>query len=278
MIALYRHLGLALKPSNFTFSFSHLSPSSLHEPRISHSPRGSLSTYFIHSGSSGLSFPAYPITAYTSALALARFILRWISFAVCYILFLVLSFISWHSLLPLPLTLGSCLRYTSYLPLGLDRLVDAFVNDIVVPLFSAVGTMTTADVLNTPLRTILDYVHCTLGTSHYTLGDCSARDVARLLVDPIKRQGEDHVRLGTEITSIRWSTCAVDGKGAFEMIFKEGEAIQVDRVVIATQASSALALLDMLEKIERKADIRRLEEVRSALKQVKYRVSECHRK
>ncbi|ORX41148.1 hypothetical protein BD324DRAFT_648038 [Kockovaella imperatae] len=277
LIALYRHLGLSFTSADFTFSFSRLhAPSPLRS--ASHSNRPTISTYFIHSGSSGLSLPSFPHKAYSSFIALLRHSVRWTIFAVCYICLLVLSFISWHTLLPLPRTLSALLDSISDLPI-LYRIIGEFIHEIFVPIFSAVGTMTCSDVLNTPLDTILAYVHNTFGTSHYALAQHSARDVARLLVEPLRIQGgEDHIRLGAEISAIRMTTKASrddrpspTGDQAFKVSLKEGDEIIVDRIVIATQASAAISLIDMIKGMDSHEDQRRVDLFKSALYRVSYR-------
>lgn len=178
--------------------------------------------------------------------------------------------------------------------------------DVVVPLFSAVGTMTSLDVLEMPLKTVLEYVHSTVGTPHYTLGGCSARDVARLLVRPVEKQGDGYVRLGEEIVSMdvsksaaaaredqpsalsrrsRTSTstssareCGDQSRSEIVVKLKDSGEIPVDKVVIATQASAALSLLGLLRGEDELLvhEQRRTERIKSALRQVEYRVSRPH--
>ncbi|OCF42573.1 hypothetical protein I317_03557 [Kwoniella heveanensis CBS 569] len=277
LLSLYRRLGLPVVSADYTFSFS--------------SP---LSTYFIHSGSSGLSIPSLPSNALSSPFALVHHVLTFLGVAICYLLLLVLSFMAWHDLLPSaisspeltlrgftahlsnflarPITIP-VIRYAPWTPLG--ETFEFFIAQIVLPLFSSVGTMTSADVWNLPVRVILEYVHKTLGTSHYHLArGHSAADVARLLSDPVREQGEGYVRLLTEIMGLKQ-----DEEGGVRVVFRtEGggdDEIMVDRVVLATQASVAHRLLKGFERDLRQAGLekerRRIDRMKQALSSVRYR-------
>ena len=152
--------------------------------------------------------------------------------------------------------------------------------DIVVPLFSAVGTMTSSDVLETPLATILEYVHSTVGTSHMSLGSYSAEDVARMLAGQVKSQHGERkdlrVRLGAEIVSIqsrqKHGECGRDQR-EYCVRLRDGDELRVDKLVVATPATSAIALLEMIGKDGLpKADRDRKDVLTTALRQVEYRV------
>jgi len=141
-----------------------------------------------------------------------------------------------------------------------------FIEDIVLPLFSAVGTMTTTDVLDTPIGSLLDYVHSTIGTSHFTLGPgCSAGTVANVLALSVVKQGPGYLRLGEEVLDMRYES------GGVRMRCRSGD-ISVDQVVIATQASAAMVLLGMLQKSLSGAELKRVSRMRAALTKVEYRV------
>lgn len=263
LIALYRHLGLGLSPATFSFSFASL-PSGR--------PLTADDTYFIHSGASGVSFPSLPAQAWRSPAAFARSVLSLLGVAICYVVLLAISFASWHGLVravtfrELVDTVAARLeRPVPMVRTPLGRVFQRFAADIVLPLYSAVGTMTAEDVWDTRADVLLDYIHAGVGTSHYSLsGGMSARDVARLLAEPVRAQGADHVRLGTGIDGI---TYADDG---LTLSLGEDE-ITVDRVVVATQASAARALLGTLEPSLPKAEARRVKRMRSALAHVHYR-------
>ncbi|KAK8850379.1 hypothetical protein IAR55_004297 [Kwoniella newhampshirensis] len=278
LLSLYMHLGIPVKPTNYAYSFT--SPS--------------LSTYFIHSGSSGYSIPSLPSSAYTSPFAFVRAIGTFLGTALCYILLIALSFMAWHDFLPSPLsspnlTLGDftdhlttflsrpitipIIGYSPWTPLG--DIFRSFIDTIVLPLFSAVGTMTSSDVYSLPARVLLEYVHSTLGTDHYHFANgFSAADVARSLSAPIRGQGDGHVRLNTEITGLEY---AIGGgvRVTLRTGDREEEGLRVDKVVLATQASVAKTLLRGLEASlkdwgEEKEKVR-VGKIRAALEQVQYR-------
>lgn len=283
LIALYRHLGLSLQPESYAFSFSSLVPSAIR------SAVSSRETYFIHAGASGVSLPNVPSAAWSSPSAFARAALRFATVAVCYFVLLVISFFNWHSVLGLlhgkgtyatfrdvvDSVAGTLEQPVRWLPrTGLGDSFKWFAAEIVLPLFSAVGTMTDADVWNTPAVHLLDYIHAGVGTSHYTLGaGRSARDVAQLLSEPVRKQGADHIRLGTAIRAIRYRKTNV-GR-VLVLSLDGGDDLEVDRVVIATPASVARSLLGTLEpslKVQgEKAEARRVARMRSALEDVTYR-------
>ncbi|WVO17571.1 imidazoleglycerol phosphate synthase, cyclase subunit [Cryptococcus depauperatus] len=251
LLALYRHLGLSVVAVSYRFSFS--SPDS---------------TYFIHSGNSGASIPSLPLDASKSVIKFCQALTRLLGVALCYLLLVVLSLMAWHDLLPVcapdttlrqltasvsgflarPVTIPF-IRYTIWTPLG--DTFKTFVETIVLPLFSAVGTMTLDDVWNLSAKVLLEYVHTTLGTLHYLLAEgYTSADVARLLSVPVKGQGIDYIRLDTEVTRLEYAV-----GGGMRVLFrsiKEGasgeeESLRVDRVVLATQASVAKRLLGEVE-------------------------------
>ncbi|CAK9786435.1 FAD/NAD(P)-binding domain-containing protein [Cutaneotrichosporon oleaginosum] len=266
LIALYRHLGLPLSSAAFTFSFASL-------------PSGrdlnADDTYFIHSGASGASLPSMPAQAWRSPVAFVRGFLTLLGVGLCYVVLLTLSFASWHGLLGsityrqlVDAVTARLEQPIAFIPLRtpLGRAFRNFATDIVLPLFSAVGTMTADDVWDTRADVLLDYIHAGVGTSHYTLGGgMSARDVARLLAEPVRAQGEDHVRLGTGIKSITYSD---DG---LTLSLDDDAKLEVDRVVVATQASAARALLSTLEPSLPAAEGKRVARMRQALAHVHYR-------
>lgn len=269
LIALYRHLEIPLSPTHFTFSFSHFHPASIFTP------------YFIHSGASGHSIPSFPSARSTLFSAIT-----WLAYAGCYILLLALSALSFHSLLPCLFsgTWGQMVDQISlflyhpipYIPLytPLGMVWRSFIARIVVPLFSSVGTMPDSDVYGSPAKSILEYIHLTVGTDHYALAKgFSARTIAELLSAPVREQGEGYLRLGSTITSLRH-------EGEQVVLGLEGgeEELNVDRVVLATPASVSSAFLGMMEDcmdnsdagVDERTRIRRMKKV---LSQVRYKVS-----
>lgn len=291
LISLYHHLGLPLIPCDFTFSFSRLKPSPSPEGsgNSSHTKAAAThtaETYFIHTGSSGLSFPSLPSQAFTSPLSFLYHTAHFILFALAYLLYLSICFLVYHSVLPRSRPFSS---YISTLRTRLDHPIpllplpstrigtafSSFAHSIVVPLFSAVGTMSTADVLDMPMGIMADYVHTTVGTRHWRLSaDTGAEEVARRLVRPVAEQGKGYVRLGTEVRGLE---VVQKGGGVKIVLDEKGEDVQVDMVVLATPASIAEQLLGGLLKSARSRGVEgeemdRLIMAREALKAVRHAV------
>lgn len=266
LLALYRHLGFTPKPSAYTFSFAELGQRA----------------YFTYEGASGASIPSLPSGAWRSPLALTRALIELLLAGVCYVLFLALAFAIWHSLLPERLQkapfgavidaaaekIDKPLRLLPRTRLGGP--FRRFVSRLVIPLFSAVGTMTVPDVLAAPAEPLLDYVHAGVGTAHYSLGAISSRDVAMALASP----PDLRLRLGISVDSIRYSA----GKLVLGL---DGREETFDRVVLATEASASLKLLESLEfdmtlagKGRDRGRIRRIQKIRKeVLRSVTYRES-----
>ncbi|WWC72398.1 uncharacterized protein I206_106360 [Kwoniella pini CBS 10737] len=285
LLALYNHLGIPLKTANYKFSFS-----------------SSQSTYFIHSGSSGYSIPSLPSRAWLNIFTLVGDLLTFIGVAICYSIMVLLGLFAWHDLLPrcisrppdltlreftstmssflsCPLTVPIPFRpYPIWTPLG--DIFEFFISRIVLPLFSAVGTMTDADVWSLPVRIILEYMHLTLGTNHYHPAEgFSAADIAEKLAKPVCEQGEDHLKLSTEIIGLEY----ISSHEGIRLTMKDqtgldggrNEELIVDKIILATQASVAKRLLEGLEDSLRSAgrdkEKRKISEMRAALGKVRYR-------
>lgn len=125
-------------------------------------------------------------------------------------------------------------------------------------------------VYKTPVKVLLEYVHKTVGTDHYTPAPGhSARTIAEKLAESVREQGEGYVKLGNAVKGLRYE------RG--EVVVQLGEEeVRVDRVVLATPASAAGHLLGMLEhSIEQagEGELERLKMMKSALKGVRYKVS-----
>ncbi|ODO10425.1 hypothetical protein I350_01020 [Cryptococcus amylolentus CBS 6273] len=291
LISLYTHLQLPIIPQHYTYSFSSES-----------------GTYFIHSGASGWSIPSLPSKAFTGPFNLLRALLNLLGVAISYLLLVVLSFLAWHDILPSQLsspdlTVG---QFTTHLSSFLARPLripfigwspktplgsafESFMRTIVLPLFSAVGTMTHQDVFNLPVRILLEYIHVTLGTAHYRLGKgLSSGDVTARLVGVVEEQGEGYVNVGTEVRGLEYAVgggvrvklrrvvANGDGDGGGNREGRGGvESLRVDKVVLATQASVARPLLEDLEANLKtwgeEKERRRVRRMAEALQSVRYR-------
>lgn len=250
LLALYRHLRIPIIASDFTFSFSSL-------PQVPSQP---IEAHFIHAGSSGLSIPLFPAKTYKSISGLVRAISTFASFALCYVFLLVLAFLSHQGLL---FSYGE--RTLADVKFG--KGFDTFTETVLVPLFSAVGTMSRSDVRSTRISTILSYIHLTVGTSHYRVHDSvGAKGVAEILTVPVRR-----VMLGVEIIGMKATN---DG---ITVLIEDHEAIVVDEIVIATPAGAARALVEMYEGALRgwksaAGELERVRSIKDGLHRVEYRV------
>jgi len=255
LISLYRHLGIPLVPTYFDFSFSTLLPASRRSASspsdTSHRTRSS-HTYFTYAGASGISIPRLPSTSFSSLFALLDGLIHLLYTALCFLGLILLSFLSWHRLFPALLGHGTTLDTLRHRLWPIP--VSAFIDNILVPVFSSVGTMTASDVLQAPLPVLLEYVHAGMGTPHYTLGKgFSAASVAARLVQPVQAQGEQYVKLGHTITRLEHKD------GRVEVGFEQGAGISVDRLVIATQPSAARSLLRLLSPTLNAVEEKRVE-------------------
>ncbi|KAL7422685.1 hypothetical protein Q5752_001976 [Cryptotrichosporon argae] len=272
LLALYAHLGLSIHPTRFAFSFSRPTRDSA---GIAHTRPSPSDAYFIHEGASGLALPSLPSAAYRSPRAFWRALSTLVQFAACYILLVLVAFADHHDVNPY--SRGTLAELVEAVDAQLTRLplvrfagvFPAFVDDVVVPLFSAAGTMTAHDVLSTPACAVLGYIHLTVGTSHYALHDASARDVAALLSAPVDAQGSGYVRVGAAITGLRRRA-----DRSIALCVGDDEVV-VDRVVVATQARAASQLLGSFEPslviAGDKSEGRRVARMRKALGEVEYR-------
>jgi protoporphyrinogen oxidase len=132
------------------------------------------------------------------------------------------------------------------------------------------------EVYRTPVKVLLEYVHKTVGTDHYTPAPGhSARTIAEKLAASVKEQGKGYVRLGNAVKRLKFER----GEVVVQLSSQPGigeEDIRVDRVVLATPASVAGALLGLLEDSIQEAgedEAERLRIIKSALRGVRYKVS-----
>lgn len=226
-----------------------------------------------YTGASGTSFPSVPSHAWSDPMALIRAIVQLLTTGVCFLVLIVTAAASWHGLLSKTRTFREVVESVAstlehplplvYTPLGSS--FRTFASDVLVPLFSSVGTMTAEDLWTTPAHHILEYIHAGMGTSHYSLGKGeSARDVARLLSDPVRAQGDDHIRLGTTIKSI------TQRRGSLVLSLDDDELL-VDKLVLATPASVTRSLLLDLRPSLPPAEAKSLSTTIEALSDIQYR-------
>ncbi|KIP05790.1 hypothetical protein PHLGIDRAFT_128687 [Phlebiopsis gigantea 11061_1 CR5-6] len=192
LISLYQELGVSFREADFSYSFSTLKS-------LANNSTRSTMTNFIYNGASGtkgIGMPssmsskmdgsvtslveAYAVFAF-SALLVGMFYLRLIIFSLP---LHIPEWLSWPlSWTTIPFRLyeiekGMTLRQwkdittpTSPLSkfLGLDSRWRDFVEQVMVPLFSAVCTAGSEDIWEHPVEEFLDYIYLTLGTHHYVV-------------------------------------------------------------------------------------------------------------
>ncbi|KAI9512288.1 splicing factor, Prp19-binding domain-containing protein [Russula earlei] len=206
LIALYTHLGVQFRHSDFSYSFSLVdktpSPSHPvgHVEKDRQQPRLALHPTLIYGGASGrggISVPTALKKVYTTLphctlrrawaqLAFSfAFVLSAASLAFIFIRLQLLASpwlrgkdskeLSWVQWAELMTPRGQIARVT-----GLDTRWRTFMQDVCIPLFSAVCTAPRDDVENHPAEELLDFVWRTFMTHHYvvTHGVCDV--VARL--------------------------------------------------------------------------------------------------
>ncbi|RDB28555.1 hypothetical protein Hypma_015077 [Hypsizygus marmoreus] len=194
LIALYKRLGVAFRETDFSYSFSLLSPPTQTQPR----QINATTIYNGASGRGGLSMPSILDEHYyrvkdqgtlirwvTRAWTVGLFVLMTVHITLCYLrmLFYVLpiwrtkklektTFEEWAEQ---TVPTGVLARWT-----GMDIAWRDYTHTVLLPLFSAVCTAPERDVLRHPVEEFLDYIWLTLGTHHYVVLHGVQDVVARL--------------------------------------------------------------------------------------------------
>ncbi|KAI0321005.1 splicing factor, Prp19-binding domain-containing protein [Amylostereum chailletii] len=211
LIALYTHLGVAFRPTDFSYSFTTLPTLPAPQTKLSIRPE------ILYGGASamrGLSMPSTWLTQATCAkswlaqmLALVRAHVDHAATSLSMLaLFLRLLGLSAPILRPAAIADMTWAEWTTrYTPqgplarwLGCDARWRAFVDDICEPLFSAVCTASREDVANHPAEEFLDFCWRTFLTHHYVVSN-GVRDVVARLSTHIPAP---HIHLGAPATSL----------------------------------------------------------------------------
>ncbi|KAF9263115.1 hypothetical protein L218DRAFT_980285 [Marasmius fiardii PR-910] len=249
LIALYKHLGVQFRKTDYSYSFSLLSGTADAESRR-------ITTSMIYNGRSGLagvSMPSGMRSEYENAPWILRPIVRaWalLSFAlttfhllVCYLWLLLLSIPIFRSSDTANLTYSKWTKRTvpsGFIArlLGLDLAWIHFTQDVLIPLFSAVCTCPLQQVECHPVEEFLDYVWLTLGTHHYAAKE-GVQDVVSRLSSRIP-----HIHLSSPISSLR-PDASDPSLISVHCLTSTSEQIYsgFHHVVIATQANRAVPIL-----------------------------------
>ncbi|KII86359.1 hypothetical protein PLICRDRAFT_114713 [Plicaturopsis crispa FD-325 SS-3] len=250
LISLYKRLGVAFRRADFSYSFSSFLPSTnLQAQKIT-----AHTIYNGLSGRAGISMPSalhdhpYAVSKEDSLLA-GLFASAFAYGAFCFIALQL----AWNYLrllaLTLPLTRPTRVPEMTFREwadstapdsiaarwIGLDASWHAFVQQILVPLFSAVCTAPAEDVMDHPAEEFLDYIWLTLGTHHYVVMN-GVRDVVARLSAHIP-----HIHLASPIISLSQDaqcphlvTVQCTGNIAYTGF---------SHIIFATQANHAVPLL-----------------------------------
>ncbi|KAI9460182.1 splicing factor, Prp19-binding domain-containing protein [Lactarius psammicola] len=265
LIAFYTRLGVLFRCSDFSYSFSFLNAPPSHSMEESEKDLVHQAALAIHptiiydgaSGRAGISVPTVLKQVYTklprrtfrrTRAQLAFFFTFALSMAYLIFFFLRLQFLA------SPWLRGSSARELSWAewaermtprgPLaritGLDTRWRAFMQDVCVPLFSAICTASRGDIEEHPAEEFLDYIWQTLMTHHYVVSH-GIRDVVARLSSQIPAS---QIHVGAPTTGLlpdpHESGCVVIACGTGEDLTLHAG---FDHVVLATQANHAAPLV-----------------------------------
>uniref|UniRef100_V5ECJ0 Amine oxidase domain-containing protein n=1 Tax=Kalmanozyma brasiliensis (strain GHG001) TaxID=1365824 RepID=V5ECJ0_KALBG len=238
LLALYRHLGVQTKKTNFTYSFASLpSPSPSKASHITPSPN------ILYNGANGFRGLSLPFSLQPPRPIQVRSVLEQVSrvreyfgsvlmLAVGYLQLLILAL--WHHHLghtcdvthpirehtlrdlvrdPFPrrssaskgrsYTLRS--RVGHWVERGAEDILrrwvgldEGFAHQTLTPLFSAVMTSTLDSVWSCPASEVLDYIALTLGKDHFVVKDGVRTVVAKLLREVEEHGPFDHIIFATQ--------------------------------------------------------------------------------
>ncbi|KAE9409396.1 hypothetical protein BT96DRAFT_962482 [Gymnopus androsaceus JB14] len=257
LISLYTHLGIPFRKTNFSYSFSRLTPKS-----------GDSSTkittdmiYNGNSGTAGVSMPSsmirdrtgvpsssFAIRAATEACVYGTFVLISIRLLILYLRIMILSipifrphrveemtFRTWSTM---TVPRGFLARWTM-----LDLAWIEFSRDVLAPLFSAVCTAPESTVYDHPVEEFLDYIWLTLGYHHYVALN-GVQEVVSKLTARVQ-----HIHLSSPITSIQTNPHD-HATSSVEVSTSSGPRIYTGfhHVVFATQANRAIPLLESFRR------------------------------
>ncbi|KAG8705164.1 hypothetical protein FRC09_003119 [Ceratobasidium sp. 395] len=204
LMKLYDHLGVALKLHDYSYSFS--------TPVASISGNNPITTQMIYNGASGRDGVGVPSSVFRTRRLSNPLDLVTILFSVLTWLFSMLALVLHYGRLyviscptartPTHLcreTLRAWAKRTTQQNF-VSRLLgwEAFVADVIVPLFSAVCTTSIEDVWEHPAGEILDYIWLTFGTHHYVAAS-GVRDIVSRLTSPVPAR---NLHLGAEVYSL----------------------------------------------------------------------------
>ncbi|PWN20615.1 hypothetical protein BCV69DRAFT_299097 [Microstroma glucosiphilum] len=125
----------------------------------------------------------------------------------------------------------------SHFPSDKNGRTNVFLDQVVVPLFSAMMTVQASSVLSTPIAEVFDYVALTFGRSHYTVA-AGVHEVEEVISRPMEKT---NIHVDCEVTSLTRNRGRIDvevSEGGEEAVY-EG----FDHVILATQANQSAAFV-----------------------------------
>ncbi|VDC02017.1 unnamed protein product [Peniophora sp. CBMAI 1063] len=274
LIALYAHLGVRTRQTDFSYSFSTLSTTAGAEKGL----KPEYNPHFIYDGASGRQGLSIPTADVRHAQGFGR-LFAWISSILhtllilgLFLRFLVLSApflrpapsVTWEEWAAQSAPRGPLARWT-----GLTRAWDEFLAHLCIPIFSAVCTASADDVRMHPAEEFLEFNWKTFGTHHYVVAD-GVRDVVARLSAPLELK---NVHLDSPVTSLKPDE---HGDGLVDIQCGQSVYRGFAHVILATPANRAAPLVqtyaEQLARI-RSTSARRTTEFAACLSRVAYRES-----
>lgn len=286
VVALYRRLGVPLRKSDFTYSFTELARE-VTASQSKASPSRVPSPSFIYEGSSGLrglSVPSSlrrewhrPQPSGNPLRKAVRLTLDYGSYvadaAVLFLGYLYLVIValyhhySGHTRDPRhPIATQSL---EEYLCPSDTNIMGCFVQRLLVPLFSAMMTVQASSVLSSPVAEVLDYVALTFGRSHLTVAT-GVSQVEQKIAEPLQ---DDKIHIDCRVAGLRR-----EESGRITVTVENGDGetedhLGFDHVILATQANqSAVFVESFLQTLPTPNE--RLRELADQLRRFKYEDSQ----
>ncbi|CAE6422196.1 unnamed protein product [Rhizoctonia solani] len=246
LMKFYDHLDVPLKLHNYSYSFSSRTAASF-EPNACR-----VKTHMLYNGDSGragVGIPSKIYAAQESKITVLLDLIRWL-FATLVLIahYIRLLFLSRPaSRTPTHLcreTLRAWAQRTTRQNLIFRVLGwEAFVADVIVPLFSAVCTASITDIWEHPAAEILDYIWLTLETHHYHAAD-GVRDIVSRLASPISQR---NIHLGTEVDALIANTSDSTASVSFRLTHTDNPEVRTfsgfSHIILATPTRRSASLV-----------------------------------
>ncbi|KZV74757.1 hypothetical protein PENSPDRAFT_601073 [Peniophora sp. CONT] len=276
LIALYAHLGVQIRQTDFSYSFSTLPGAT-----VAGSEKGGrleFSPHFIYDGASGRKGLSVPTTIVLHATGLGRAwaytsgVLHALLVLLLFLRFLVLSApflrpapsVTWEEWAAQSAPRGPLARWIGFTDAWNDFLVH-----LCVPIFSAVCTASAEDVATHPAEEFLEFNWKTFGTHHYVVAN-GVRDVVARLSAPLALK---NIHLDTPVSSLVPSNSS---DGLVDVISGSDTYRGFSHIILATPANRAAPLVaNYAENLARigSRTATRTAELGACLERVAYRES-----